>query len=112
MILNYGHTLGHAVEKLGNFTRFSHGESVGIGMLLAARIGERLGYPPVYDKIKAALIAWGLPTEAGYTPDELLSVAASDKKRSGDSITFVLLERLGKAVSHKLTLDELRELLK
>ena len=112
VILNYGHTLGHAVEKLGNFTRFSHGESVGIGMLLAARIGERLGYPPVYDKIKAALIAWGLPTEAGYTPDELLSVAASDKKRSGDSITFVLLERLGKAVSHKLTLDELRELLK
>ncbi len=112
MILNYGHTLGHAVEKLGDFSRFSHGESVGIGMLYAAKIGERLGYPPVYDKIKSALLAWGLPTESDYTTDELLAVAASDKKRAGDAISFVLLERLGSAITRKLTLDELRELLK
>ena len=112
MILNYGHTLGHAVEKLGDFSRFSHGESVGIGMLYAAKIGERLGYPTVYDKIKSALSAWGLPTESGYTTDELLAVAASDKKRAGDAISFVLLERLGSAITRKLTFDELRELLK
>lgn len=112
MILNYGHTIGHAVEKLGGFKRFSHGESVGIGMLYAAKLGERLGYPPVYDKIKAALEAWELPTIMDNTPEELVSVASADKKRSGDDISFVLLDGIGKTVFKKLPISELTGLLR
>lgn len=110
-ILNYGHTLGHAVEKLGNFERFSHGESVGIGMLYAAKIGERLGYPPVYDKIKTALEAWELPTVMDYPKDELIRVASADKKRTGDSISVILLDGVGKTVIRELSIREIGELI-
>ena len=110
-ILNYGHTIGHAVEKLGNFERFSHGESVGIGMLYAAEIGEKLGYPAYYDKIKAALEAYELPTVMDYPADELLKVASSDKKRTGNSVSFVLLDRIGHAIVRDIPLDELRRLI-
>ena len=54
-ILNYGHTLGHAVEKLGGFERFSHGESVGIGMLYAARVGAAFGYDAALEEKIAEL---------------------------------------------------------
>ncbi len=110
-ILNFGHTLGHAVEKLGGFERFSHGESVGIGMLYAARIGAALGGADVYDRILSALEAWGLPTVMDYPAGELLSVVGSDKKRVGDSITFVMLERMGKAALHKVELSALAGLM-
>lgn len=106
-ILNYGHTIGHAVEKLGNFERFSHGESVGIGMLYAARVGERLGYPPIFEKIKSALLSWELPTLMDYPAEELIKVASSDKKRTGDSVSFVLLDGIGKPVVREIPLREL-----
>ncbi len=112
MILNYGHTLGHAVEKLGNFTRYSHGESVGIGMLWAARIGGALGYSAAFeDKIRTALKICGLPTDMDYTAEELISVVYADKKRVGDDISFVLLEDIGKATSKKLPLARLKEII-
>ncbi len=112
MILNYGHTLGHAVEKLGNFTRFSHGESVGIGMLYAARIGAALGYDDTIEaKIRSALEAWSLPTVMDYKKEDLLAVVGADKKRRGDEISFVALEELGKAVVRKLPLSTLGELI-
>ncbi|MCI8387436.1 MAG: 3-dehydroquinate synthase [Clostridiales bacterium] len=111
MILNYGHTLGHAVEKLGNFERFSHGESIGIGMLYAAKLGEKLGYQPVYDKIKAALEAWELPTVMDYPVEELVRVVGSDKKRSGDDISFVLLDGIGKSFTQKLPISKVAELI-
>jgi 3-dehydroquinate synthase len=112
MILNYGHTIGHAVEKLGGYKRFSHGESVGIGMLYAARLGEKLGLPPVYDRIKNALEVCGLPTVMDYPSEELVKVAGSDKKRSGNEISFVLLDGIGKAFVKKLPISELAELIK
>ena len=112
MILNYGHTLGHAVEKLGGFTRFSHGESVGIGMLYAARIGAALGYDDTIEaKIRASLEAWSLPTVMDYKKEELLAVVGADKKRCGDEISFVALEELGKAVIRKLPLPTLGDLI-
>ena len=110
-ILNYGHTIGHAVEKLGNFTRFSHGESVGIGMLYAARVGAAMGYPDFEADIRRALEAWNMPTDTDYPADELLAVAASDKKRTGDDVKFILIPEIGKAEIKKIALAKLRELL-
>ena len=106
-ILNYGHTIGHAVEKLGNFERFSHGESVGIGMLYAARVGGRLGYKPLFDEIKSALCAWELPTVMDYPAEELIKAASSDKKRTGDSVSFILLEDIGRPVVREIPINEL-----
>ncbi len=110
-ILNYGHTVGHAVEKLGGFTRFSHGESVGIGMLYAAKIGAALGCPDYFDDIMKALCAYNMPTDMDYSADELLNVAASDKKRTGDDVKFILVPEIGKAEIKKIPLVKLRELL-
>ncbi|MBQ8509186.1 MAG: 3-dehydroquinate synthase [Clostridia bacterium] len=107
-ILNYGHTIGHAVEKLGGFSRFSHGESVGIGMLYAAKVGEAMGCPKdIYGRILAALQAWELPTVMDYAPEALIDAARADKKREGDEISFVLLEKIGKCYVKKVPISEL-----
>ena len=80
-------------------------------MLYAARIGEKLGYPPVFEAIRDALTENGLPTVMDYPPEELVKVAASDKKRDGDEISFVLLDRIGKAVVRRISIAELTGLL-
>ena len=104
-ILNYGHTVGHAVEKLGNFERFSHGESVGIGMLYAARVGAAIGYDrTLEEKIRDVLVSWSLPTDMDYGAHDLISVIASDKKRVGDEVKFILLDEIGSATIKKLPL--------
>lgn len=111
-ILNFGHTLGHAVEKLGNFERFSHGESVGIGMLYAARIGAALGCDKqIEGRIRAALEACSLPTVMDYEKDELLFVVGSDKKREADEIKFILVPEIGKAVTWRLPISSLGDMI-
>ncbi len=111
-ILNYGHTIGHAVEKLGGFERFSHGESVGIGMLYAARIGAAFGYDPTLEcKIRTALEAWNMPTDMDYPKGELVRVAASDKKRRGDDIKFVFADKLGSSLVRTIPLSTLSDVL-
>jgi len=97
-ILNYGHTIGHAVELLGGYSRFTHGESVGIGMLYAAKIGEKIGFPPLYHEIFTALQEIGLPTVMDYPPEALAQTALSDKKRDGDTVSMIFLDGIGKAV--------------
>ncbi len=111
-ILNYGHTLGHAVERLGDFKRFSHGEAVGIGMLYAARIGAKLGYDSTFeDKIRKALVKWELPTDMDYTKEALLSIVNTDKKRTADEIKFILLDRIGNAIIKQLPISEIGDLI-
>ncbi len=105
-ILNYGHTVGHAVEKLGKFERFSHGEAVGIGMLYAARVGAALGCDKALEaEIRDVLCAWSLPTDMDYPTDALLSVIASDKKRVGDEVKFILIDKIGTPIIKKLPIS-------
>ena len=92
-LLNYGHTLAHALETAGRYD-LRHGEAVGIGLLFAARLAERLG------RIDAARVAehdqlvaaYDLPTRppAGLDPAELVAVMARDKKATSGHLTFVL----------------------
>ena len=108
-LLNFGHTLGHAIEKCSGYT-ISHGYAVAIGMVLAARAGEKMKVSPVgtLDVVMAACRRFGLPVECPYTAGELYAAATGDKKRDGGSIDVVVLEEIGKAKTVRLDMDGLR----
>ena len=113
-ILNFGYTIGHAVEKLSEFTLF-HGQCVAIGMVAAALLSVKRGYLTDEDvqKVRDIVSAYSLPQSApGMSVDEVLAATKSDKKMSGGHIRFILLENIGKAViDGQVTDDELREVI-
>ncbi|MDR3050357.1 MAG: 3-dehydroquinate synthase [Oscillospiraceae bacterium] len=101
MELNFGHTLGHALENALGYGALLHGEAVCLGMLAAARWGEAAGVTPpgTSARIRALLTALGLPTDAPPVPPEALARAAKlDKKAAGDTVQLVLLSGIGRAV--------------
>jgi 3-dehydroquinate synthase len=98
MILNFGHTVGHAIEALTHYRGLLHGEAVGWGMRVAVEASRKRGLPaPDADRIVAAIEALGLPTLPRLTPRRLLNAAAGDKKRIGGVRHFVLLDGIGEA---------------
>lgn len=113
MILNFGHTIGHAIERAGGFERYTHGQAVAAGMLHAAALGERLGVTPpgVRGLIERALSRWGFSGAADESGAELYKALTADKKRGGDFIRFVLLKDIGESVIMPLPLAELRKYL-
>lgn len=106
--LNFGHTFGHAVEKV---TGAPHGEAVARGMALAARLSCRLGSLADADarRLIALIAAYGLPTGIAGDPEALIDALAKDKKRAGDRVHFVLLEALGRAVVQPIPLAVLEK---
>ncbi|HBK86315.1 MAG TPA: 3-dehydroquinate synthase [Firmicutes bacterium] len=109
MLLNFGHTIGHAVEKATGFDRYSHGEAVAMGMVAAVRIGEALGVTStgVQERLINVLEMWKLPVELPLPPAEVLPALSADKKQLGGKIHFVLLTEMGQALLHQLTIKEL-----
>lgn len=101
VILNLGHTFGHAIETAMGYGAWLHGEAVATGMLMAADLSWRLGNIKVEDvaSIKALLKMAGLPVipPETITNEEYLSLMSRDKKNVQGSIRFVLLEKIGKA---------------
>ncbi|ATY84841.1 3-dehydroquinate synthase [Kyrpidia spormannii] len=99
--LNFGHTLGHSLETLGDYRRYRHGEAVAVGMVFAALLSEEwLGAPPgTAERIACLLEEIGLPVRipAEFTDDDLIGPMYKDKKMIGGHLTFVLLETLGRA---------------
>ncbi len=98
-ILNYGHTLAHAIEAVSDFRRFRHGEAVAVGMVCAARLSEEvLGCPGNLRQRTVELLgALGLPTRcSGLDQRRLLEAMALDKKVLDGKLRFVLLKRLGR----------------
>lgn len=99
-LLNFGHTLGHALEKAAHF-RLKHGEAVAVGMAAALDLSVALNGLPASEarEGKELLAALGLPTLAPPLPeDEVLQALSVDKKKQGQRLVFVLLRRLGEAV--------------
>jgi 3-dehydroquinate synthase len=98
-ILNYGHTIGHALEAATGYKRFKHGEAVAIGMIAAAYIGEEQGVTPpmVRAATLAALRAQGLPTDmpADVDPIALMKLLGRDKKAEAGRARFVLARKVG-----------------
>jgi 3-dehydroquinate synthase len=100
-LLNYGHTLAHAIESTTGYTRYRHGEADGIGMVAAAAMGVRLGMldPAAADRQRSILERFQLPTSAsGLDRDRLKAAMALDKKVQGKVIRWVLLDGIGHAV--------------
>ncbi len=114
MQLNFGHTIGHAIETVAGYGTFLHGEAIAIGMVLAARIGERAGISAagLEKAARDMLIKSGLPVEIeNELLDGALSILLQDKKAAGNRIHFILIDNIGHAVIHDFTCPELRELL-
>ena len=114
-VLNFGHTIGHAVEKYYNFTKFSHGQSVAIGMVYAVKISHILNLCKydLVEKIIKILKIYNLPVAPGEKPDNkiLAETCMGDKKSESDFIKFVLLEDIGKYKFVKINKNELGDLL-
>lgn len=112
MILNFGHTFGHAYELAGHYTQWSHGEAVAAGMCAAAQIGAGLGITPpdLPKRLEGVLASLGLPTEIFCSMDDYLAAAGVDKKLAGSEITLILLDRMGHAVPYKTPKNIVREL--
>jgi 3-dehydroquinate synthase len=113
-ILNFGHTVGHGIEKLGNFTELSHGEAVSVGMAAAAKLGENAGITKsgCYERLAAILKSLSLPIELTHAPEEVFEALLSDKKRQGDSIHFIFIEDFGRTEVKKIPVAELKQMMK
>ena len=107
-LLNLGHTLGHAVERVSGYT-VTHGAAVSVGMVAVTRAAVKRGYcsPEVLSSLIELLSLYGLPTQTGYSPSALAEAATRDKKRTGGVITLVLPYGIGDARLCRLQLSEL-----
>lgn len=99
-ILNFGHTVAHALEAVTAYRRFRHGEAVGYGMLAAGGISVRLGLLDTseLDLVRASIrLAGRLPRADNLDENKIISALALDKKAVGGHVNWVLLERIGRA---------------
>lgn len=112
MILNFGHTAGHSIEKLSNFT-LSHGECVAKGMVLITKASEALGLtkPGTAEKIATLCKKHSLDVSIPYSIDEIAQNAKNDKKGSDNSLNVVLISELGSYLIHTVDKNEFAQFL-
>ena len=114
-VLNFGHTLGHAIEYLSKY-KLSHGEAISIGMVLANKIAQKLGKQnkKTGERIETMLKKYDLPTEVprGMKLEDMIDMVYRDKKMSGEHVSFILSTGMGKHEIIKLTPKEMMKLLK
>lgn len=113
MKLNFGHTIGHAIEKYNNYTKITHGQAVSIGMIYIMQQGEKLGITRKNEteKLKKLLKKFNLPTSTDISCEDMFLNSLGDKKRRGDNITIVTVSEIGKCDLLTLSLDEYRNFL-
>jgi 3-dehydroquinate synthase len=105
-LLNFGHTLGHALE---NQYELSHGEAISIGMSYASSLStEILGFKNK-DRVMSLLENYGLPTSIPFDKGKVITVLKMDKKKTRSAVNFILLEKIGKAVIREISFDQLYE---
>ena len=110
-VLNFGHTIGHAIEALTEYRELLHGEAVAIGMVAAARVSRALGRcrPDTVERLQRLLKRAGLPTDipSGLTPAALALAMRTDKKSADRRIRFVCLEDIGRTSFVELSGQEI-----
>src|SRR5678815_5594054 len=105
-LLNFGHTLGHALE---NQYELSHGQAISIGMTYACNISEQITGFKETDRVIKVLEKYGLPTYAKFDKQKVFNVLKMDKKRERKEISYVLLEKIGKGLIKTISLDQLEK---
>ena len=105
--LNLGHTLGHAIEAVSDFS-LGHGSSVAAGLCCVARASAARGWcdPELAAHIESCVASYGLPTSTDAPLPRLLELSFADKKRHGDRVNLVVPEALGQVVVHPMSLDD------
>jgi 3-dehydroquinate synthase len=110
-VLNFGHTVAHAIETLTEYREWLHGEAVAMGMVAAARVSRALGRcdASAVGRLERLLQRAGLPTEipSGLTPSALALAMRSDKKSTGGRVRFVCLAGIGRTAFIELTVQEI-----
>ncbi len=109
-LLNFGHTLGHAIEKLSNFT-ITHGFAVACGMVLASRASSKRGWLGAADaqRIENTVRAYNLMAQTDMKPDDIFEAALADKKRRGNTMSVVVASAIGKSRIEALNLQDFQE---
>lgn len=113
-LLNFGHTLGHALEKVTGFASLAHGEAISIGMCVFSRMAEGRGWSAsgTAQQVETALSALSLPTQfPDVDPEAVWQAIGLDKKARSGQITIVTLNRLGEGALRTMPLPALREAL-
>lgn len=107
-LLNFGHTCGHAIEKLWDFKTVTHGEAVAIGMLMIAQAGENAGLTQAgtAEKIKAMLNKMNMKTADTHSVQEIVNAMSADKKRTTTGIKLVMLKSIGESFIYPVTMEE------
>jgi 3-dehydroquinate synthase len=110
-ILNYGHTIGHALEASSGYGNLLHGEAVAIGMVAAGRLSQAFAGLSAEDaaRLERLIARVGLPSAMppGWSGEEFTRAIRLDKKRAGNDVEFVLLDRPGHALTRKLSFAEI-----
>ena len=111
-LLNFGHTAGHAIEKLHNFTDIPHGEAIGVGMVMISEAGERIGLTErgTTDRIRKVLEKYNMKTEVENSVTDIIGAMYHDKKRTGSGIKFIMLHSLGDSFINPVENDKVKEL--
>lgn len=107
MLLNFGHTYGHALEKYYKFQGYTHGQAVAIGMVFITAISEKLGLTAkgTTQRIEKILKNFGLPTSDSASPEQLISAMLNDKKNMGKKLFVVLLKEIGESYTYPTSAD-------
>lgn len=107
MLLNFGHTLGHAIEQYYNYTKYSHGEGVAIGIYVISKISEEKGLTKkgTSQRIKDILVKYNLPYELDVNIEETLEVINLDKKKLGNDLNVIILKEIGNSEIYKTTAE-------
>ena len=113
-VLNFGHTIGHAIERAGDYRQFFHGEAISLGMIAAARISVKRAGLPQSDaaEIEKLLGRYSLPTSLpnGFDRDKIMRAVTADKKFEQGQVRFVVSPAIGSAhLSSDVTLGDIRE---
>ena len=108
-LLNFGHTAGHAIEKLHHFETISHGEAVGIGMVMISKVGEENGLTETgtAERIAGVLLKYNLMTDDENTLSDIVTAMNADKKRTGSAIKFIFIKKIGEGYIHPINNEEI-----
>lgn len=113
MILNFGHTLGHSIEKFYNYKDFSHGKAVSVGMYLITVLAEKAGIikTPISGELKECLETNNMPFCSKADSASLFSGSVNDKKRFSDNINIIICPEIGRAEIVKMNISEFKSII-